>query len=49
MLEVIHPGEKRSPHYGVTDISDDPEHVRNIDMAKYYGLNSVIAGENSEY
>jgi len=49
IIRSINPGEKRSPHYGVSDLSDDPEHMRNIDMAKYYGLNSVAVGENTEY
>ncbi len=48
-LRLIAPDKKRSPHYGVADISKDAENRRNKDMAKYYGLNSVVIGENDEY
>ena len=49
VLNPISTGEERSPHYGILDVEADPEHPRNKAMAKYYGLNSVVAGENSDY
>ncbi len=48
-VRLIVPDEERSPHYGVGDLSDNPDSRTNKYMAKYYGLNSVVAGENSEY
>ena len=41
--------EERSPHYGIADLTDNPDSRTNKYMAKYYGLNSIVAGENSEY
>lgn len=48
-VRPIIPDEKRSPHYGVADLSDNAESRINRDMAKYYGLNTIVAGENREY
>lgn len=48
-LRLITPEKKRSPHYGVADISRYPDNRRNRDMAKYYGIESVVIGENDEY
>lgn len=48
-VKPVIPEEERSPHYGVADLSDNAEGRINRDMAKYYGLNSIAAGENSEY
>ncbi|MBQ5823988.1 MAG: hypothetical protein IIW48_04195 [Clostridia bacterium] len=48
-LRAISTDEKRSPHYDVADIGDNPQNYRNRYMAKYYGLNSIIEGENDEY
>ncbi len=48
-VRLIMPDEKRSPHYGVADLSDDPNNRRNKDMAKYYGLNSIVEGKNNSY
>jgi hypothetical protein len=49
VLKPISTDEERSPHYDILDVEADPEHPRNKDMAKYYGLNTVVAGENSDY
>lgn len=48
-VRLISPEEKRSPHYGVADLYDNPESRINKDMAKYYGLNSIVKGENNDY
>lgn len=48
-VRKISPVRIRSPHHGLADLSEDPENRRNRDMAKYYGLNSIVAGENDEY
>ncbi len=48
-VRPIIPDEKRSPHYGVADLRDNAEGRINKDMAKYYGLNTIVAGENREY
>jgi hypothetical protein len=48
-VRPIIPDEKRSPHYGVADLSDNAESRINRDMAKYYGINTIVAGENREY
>ncbi len=48
-VRLIVPRVKRSPHYGVADLSDDPTNRRNKDMAKYYGLNTIVEGENRDY
>ncbi len=48
-VRKISPVRIRSPHHGLADLSEDPGNRRNRDMAKYYGLNSIVAGENDEY
>lgn len=49
VLRGIKTEEERSPHYGLADIGDDPEHYRNRYLAEYYGLNSIVEGENKDY
>ncbi len=48
-VRKVNATKTRSPHYGVADLSEDPNNRRNTDMAKYFGLNSIVAGENNEY
>lgn len=48
-LRPIDTEETRSPHFNVLDIDENPEHYRNKYMAKYYGINSITSGENTDY
>lgn len=48
-VRLIVPDEKRSPHHGVADLCEDPKNRRNKDMAKYYGLNTIVEGDNHDY
>ncbi len=48
-LREIQTDEERSPHYNVADIGSDPDNYRNRYMAKYYGIKSIVAGENHDY